>query len=88
MLLQKVSPRIFMGTVTVFFGVLNVLKVPLFLSIGALEPQTFLSLAWVLLLVPLGVGVGYWLVKRLSPRLFDLSMLVLLVYISFALLLG
>jgi uncharacterized membrane protein YfcA len=42
----------------------------------------------VLLLVPLGVGVGYWLVKRLSPRLFDLSMLVLLVYISFALLLG
>ncbi|MFQ3536711.1 MAG: sulfite exporter TauE/SafE family protein [Aggregatilineales bacterium] len=88
MLLQKVSPRIFMGTVTVFFGVLNVLKVPLFLSIGALQPDVFLSLAWMLLLVPLGVGVGYWLVKRLSPRAFELSMLVLLIYISFALLFG
>jgi uncharacterized membrane protein YfcA len=88
MLLQKVSPRVFMGTVTVFFGVLNVLKVPLFLSIGALEPQVFLSLAWVLLLVPLGVAAGYWLVKRLSARVFELSMLALLVYISAALLFG
>ena len=88
MLLQKVSPRVFMGTVTVFFGVLNVLKVPLFLSIGALEPQVFLSLAWVLLLVPLGVAAGYWLVKRLSARIFELSMLALLVYISTALLFG
>jgi uncharacterized membrane protein YfcA len=88
MLLQKVSPRTFMGTVTVFFGVLNVLKVPLFLSIGALEPRVFLSLAWTLLLVPLGVAVGYWLVKRLSARIFELSMLALLIYISVALLFG
>jgi hypothetical protein len=38
--------------------------------------------------VPLGVAAGYWLVKRLSARIFELSMLALLVYISTALLFG
>ncbi|GAB4554005.1 MAG: sulfite exporter TauE/SafE family protein [Anaerolineae bacterium] len=86
MLLQKVTPQVFMGTVTVFFFILNVLKLPLFISIGALKPAEFWAVAWVMLIVPVGVIIGHWAVKHISPRLFEWSMLALLVYISFALL--
>ena len=79
LLLQKVKPATFVGTITLFFTVINVLKVPGYLFAGILEVDVLLSIAWSVLLIPIGVWVGYKTVNWINPRLFEWLMMGLLV---------
>lgn len=78
MLLQKLNPTIFMGTTTLFFITVNLIKLPSYWVAGVMG-RTSLSL--ILLSIPLvllGVWAGRIFVKRVDPKAFDRWMLGLL----------
>ncbi len=78
MLLQKVDPRPFIGTTTLLFSVINVLKLPIFLATGVLTAQGAISVAWAMLIIPPAVLFGSWAVKHFTPQAFEALMTVLL----------
>jgi uncharacterized membrane protein YfcA len=82
MLMQEVSPESFIGTSTLYFAIVNVVKLPGVLGLGLVDLQAIQHLAWALLLIPLGVWLGRWLVLRVNPKAFEWSVLVLLVWVS------
>lgn len=88
MLLQNVSPQIFIGTATLFFAIINALKLPGVLLAGVLDLQQLLSIAWSIPLIPLGVWLGRWLIERINPRAFEWSLVGLLLWASAVLLLS
>lgn len=88
LLLQTdVTPVSFIGTTTLFFAILNVLKVPGFLSAGVMDIPLILSIAWVIPIIPFGVWLGRWILQRMVAKQFEYLMLALLFLMSLALLL-
>lgn len=82
MLLQEVPPRVFVGTTTLFFAVINLLKLPGLIVTGLFDVQDVIRTAWVVPVIPLGVFAGRWLVKRINRVAFERLMLVLLIIAS------
>jgi hypothetical protein len=78
MLLQPVEPVIFAGTATLFFFIINILKIPGFIVAGLFDLNLFLQVAWLLPLIPIGVFIGRWLVNRMPQKAFEQLMLVIL----------
>ena len=87
MLLQDVTPTVFVGTTTLYFAVVNILKVPGFVVAGLIDLNRLLSVIWVIPVIVAGVYVGRWLIKRIHKRAFEWFMLVVLVITSAILLL-
>ncbi len=79
MLLQDVSPTVFVGTTTLFFAIVNALKVPGLIVTHIMDLSRLLSVAWVLPLIPVGVFTGRWLIQRINKASFEWLMLVFLV---------
>jgi uncharacterized membrane protein YfcA len=78
LLLQKMNPAVFMGTTTLFFITVNLIKLPSFWVAGLMAET---SLSVILLTIPLmllGVWVGRVFVTRVDPKAFDRWMLGLL----------
>jgi uncharacterized membrane protein YfcA len=86
MLLQDVSPTVFAGTTTLFFAIVNVLKVPGFILTGLIDLNRLVSVLWVIPFIVAGVFVGRWMIKRIHKRAFEGFMLVVLVIASAVLL--
>ncbi|MEO8611965.1 MAG: sulfite exporter TauE/SafE family protein [Chloroflexota bacterium] len=89
MLLQDVSPTIFMGTTTLFFAIVNLLKLPItLLSSNVLNLHLLASIIWVVPVIPVGSWLGRRFVQRVNPKIFERMMLVLLfgmsIYMLFA----
>jgi uncharacterized protein len=82
LLLQKMTPRVFIATTALFFALINLLKVPGFLITGVLNVPLLLSLWWVLLFMPLGLAAARWLVSRVDQRRFEWIIVALLVLSS------
>jgi uncharacterized membrane protein YfcA len=78
LILQKLDPVSFIGTVTLFFTVINLMKVPVFIYNGNLNLWQFLSVLWALPIVPLGVWLGRKAVAIIEQKTFERIMLVLL----------
>ena len=78
LLLKQVTPTVFVGTSALYFAILNLVKVPGYLSANILQPQTLLLIAWALPLVPFGVWSGKILDRYLDMRTFELLILVFL----------
>lgn len=78
LLAAHTPPVAFVATSAIFFFVVNWLKVPGYLAAGLLDWQT-LRVVPLALLIPPGVVTGRWLVERVSPRVFERIVLVLLV---------
>ncbi len=87
MLLQRVSPQMFIGTATLFFAIVNALKIPGVLLTGALDFQQLWSILWAVPLIPAGVWLGHWFIRRVDGRVFEWMMIVLLIWMSATLLL-
>ncbi len=87
LLMQDLSPQRFVGTTTLYFAFINVLKLPGLVVVGLLDLNDLIGVVWALPLIPLGVWLGRWMVDRLNRKLFERFMLVVLVIASFALLL-
>ena len=70
----------FVGTLCVYFFVINIAKIPFYAEIGIFSEQTFKVSLWLLLVIPIGIILGKWLNNRMSDRIFyDISHLGLLV---------
>ena len=88
MLLQRESPRVFIGTTTLFFAIVNLLKLPGYLTTGVIDLHSLASTAWTLPLIPLGVWLGRKAILRINPHAFERLMMVLLLGASLSLLFG
>lgn len=78
MLLQRVPPIVFAGTTTLFFAIINALKLPGLLITGIFDLEQFVATLWVLPTIPVGVLLGRWLIERINPVAFERLLLVLL----------
>lgn len=88
LLLQKLKPTAFVGTMTLFFFIVNLLKVPGFLSAGFIDIPTLISIAWVIPLIPVGVWIGRFAIGKVNRLWFERAMMVLLLWASVNLLLS
>ena len=59
-----------MGTCTIFFGITNYVKLIPYFWLGQLDSQNLLTSLVLLPLAPIGVSLGYYLHKRVSPQKF------------------
>ena len=78
MLLQEVSPAVFVGTMTLFFAIVNVAKLPGLALAGMFNLHDLIGVLWAIPLIPLGVWFGRWLVVRLDRVAFERFMLLVL----------
>lgn len=88
LLLQKVNPVSFVGTTTLFFFVVNILKVPGYLQTGAIEVDLLPRVALALPFIPFGVWVGRRIIGWINQVWFERMIIVLLLYAGLQLLLG
>jgi len=71
LLLQDVTPRVFIATSAIFFFLLNWIKVPYYWYAGLFDFQQLRQIAWLLPLVPLGVWVGRWGAGIVNKQTFE-----------------
>jgi uncharacterized membrane protein YfcA len=71
---QRLDKRRLVGTAAVYFLVVNCLKVPTFVGIGAITGHTLAQSLWVLPIVPMGTLVGYWMHKHVAEKPFVIIM--------------
>lgn len=86
MLLQNLSPTVFVGTTTLFFTIVNIVKLPGLVIAGIFDLNSLFQVAWVVPLIPLGVYTGRWMIQRVNRATFDWIMLAVLVIAAAALL--
>ncbi len=78
LLLQKLQPVAFVGTLTLFFTVVNILKLPGFLLADIVDIPQLGRIAWVIPMIPLGVWFGRSIIDRFPRVLFERFTMVLL----------
>lgn len=78
MLLQNCTPAVFVGTTTLYFAIVNVLKLPSLIVAGLLDFRDLGAVLWALPLIPLGVWLGRWMVRRMNKVVFERFMLYVL----------
>jgi hypothetical protein len=88
LLLQHLEPIAFVGTTTLFFAIVNLLKLPAFVLADVIDLGRLISILWALPLIPAGVWIGRRVINRIAPRVFNALMLAGLLWASGALLLG
>lgn len=88
LLLQKLPPVTFAATSALFFFVVNLLKVPGYISLGILDINHMIQIAWTLPLIPFGVWFGRWVIERIDRRPFEWLMMILLLYAAIRLIFG
>lgn len=67
---QGLEKRLYVGTTVVFFFVVNIVKVFPYAWLGQFDATNLATSAVLLPLVPVGIGMGLWLQKRISDRVF------------------
>lgn len=88
LLLQpNMTPRVFVGTTTLFFAVINLTKLPSYISIGILDLSKLLAIAWVFILIPLAIAFARAIIDRVNLRTFEWMMMAPLLLLSLYLLL-
>ncbi len=88
LMLQKLEPRVFVGTITLYFTIINLLKVPGYIGAGLLDIDRLLTLLPALPLIPVGVLAGRAIVNRVDPRSFERILLAVLALAGVLLLIG
>ncbi len=71
LLMQQVTPRVFVATSAVYFALINWLKVPYYIYAGVLDLNELRQVIWLLPLIPLSVLAGRWLSTRIDKVTFE-----------------
>jgi uncharacterized protein len=71
LMLQDVTPNVFVATSVLFFAILNWIKVPYYLYIHLFDFQRLWQIAWIAPIVPLGAWLGCWMATKISKEVFD-----------------
>lgn len=66
---QKLDKTVLMGTIAVFFAVVNLAKLPAYVYLGQFNTANLLTALVLLPLAPLGVRMGFWMLQRSNDRL-------------------
>lgn len=77
---QELTPIAFAGTATLFFAIVNVLKLPPLIVAQKFDLNDLSSVLWALPVIPLSVYIGRRVVNRLNRKRFDQMMLALLTF--------
>lgn len=88
LLMQEVTPRVFIATSAIFFLILNWIKVPYYFYARLFDFQKLWQIAWLLPLVPIGVWVGRWAAGKVNKEIFEQIIIALLVVTAVMLILG
>ncbi len=78
---QRLSPRVFAGTGTMFFAAANLLKIPPYFALGQFSPENLTAAARLLPVAIVATLCGVWLVRRVAvdkfyPMILGLTFLV------------
>ncbi len=79
LLMQRVTPAIFIATSALFFFILNWIKVPYYFYAQLFDFDRLRQLVWVLWLVPVGVWLGRWAAYRVNRQTFEKIIVGLLI---------
>ncbi|NCF49614.1 MAG: TSUP family transporter [Bacteroidetes bacterium] len=60
----------FVGTMGVYFFVINSAKLPFYSDLGLFTPDTLTLSLWLVPVIPVGVFIGKWLNQKMSDRIF------------------
>lgn len=71
LLMQKVTPAVFIATSALFFFILNWIKVPFYYYAQLFDIEQLRRIVWILWLVPLGVFIGRWIAYRINRQTFE-----------------
>jgi uncharacterized membrane protein YfcA len=71
LMLQDVTPNVFISTSVLFFAILNWIKVPYYLYIHLFDFQRLWQIAWIAPIVPIGAWFGSWMATKISREVFD-----------------
>jgi hypothetical protein len=74
---QRLSPRVFAGTLTMFFATANILKVPPYFLLGQFSRDNLAASATLFPLAIAATVAGVWLVRRVSADRFYNAVLIL-----------
>jgi uncharacterized membrane protein YfcA len=58
-----------MGTIAVFFAVVNLAKLPAYIYLDQFNPSNLLTSLALLPLAPVGVKLGFWMLQRSNEKL-------------------
>ena len=78
LLLQGLNPKAFVGTVTLYFAIVNWTRVPFYFATKVIDIDILLSIAWMLPIIPFGVWLGRKGIERFDRKTFDKLMTFLL----------
>lgn len=77
---HALARQVFVGTLSVYFFVINLAKLPFYAEADLFTSETWHLSLWLLPVIPVGVFLGKWMNTHLSDRIFyDISHSVLLV---------
>lgn len=82
LLMQGITPSVFVATSVFFFFILNWIKVPYYFYAGLFDFSQLWGIAWLMPMVPLGALLGKWMSDRFNQRTFEQIIVGLLVVIS------
>ncbi len=78
LLIQDLTPVVFVATSAIFFFVLNWIKMPFYVYAGVFDLGLMRNVLWVLPIEIAGVFLGRWMASRISRRAFERIIIVLL----------
>lgn len=82
LLLLRLEPVTYVGTMTLFFTIVNLIKLPIFFQGNIIDTDLLLSVAWAVPLIPIGVWVGRWAIGKINRLWFERAMMVLVIAAS------
>ncbi len=78
----KVDPKIYAGTSTVFFAIVNAVKLVPYFALGQFDSTNLAASIVLFPLAPLATLAGAWLVKRMSADFFYPFMIAMMALVS------
>lgn len=79
---MKLSREVFIPTISLFFAVMTAVQIPLLAAVGVMTPEVVLLGAAALAPLFLGMPIGAWAARSISPKAFDRVILVVLVLLA------
>jgi uncharacterized protein len=83
---RRLPPEVVAGTTAVFFGVINLLKVPAYLALGQFTRQNLMTSAALTPLAIVSTLAGVWLVRRVNAERFYTLIYILMILVGIELL--